>query len=115
MTPTPVVVTNSPSAAPRPTTLVSPVTMRMPARSASAAIEATIRRNSAISVPSSMMNAADSQRGRAPPTARSLTVPHTASVPISPPGNSSGVTTKLSVVSASRAPGSARAASVSRA
>jgi hypothetical protein len=38
-----------------------------------------------------------------------LTVPQTASVPISPPGNSSGSTTKLSVVKASRAPGSCSA------
>ena len=42
----------------------------------------------------------------APAIARSFTVPKTASLPISPPGNSSGVTTKLSVVKASRAPGS---------
>ena len=53
---------------------------------------------SAISQPSSMMKAADSQSGRAPPTARSFTVPQTAILPMSPPGNSSGVTTKLSVV-----------------
>ena len=44
------------------------------------------------------------ERGRAPPTARSLTVPHTASLPISPPGKMSGSTTKLSVVKASRSP-----------
>jgi hypothetical protein len=62
-----------------------------------------------------MMKAAESQRGRAPPTAKSFTVPQTASVPMSPPGNSTGVTTKLSVVKARRAPGSAIAASVSRA
>ena len=42
--------------------------------------------------------------GLAPAIARSLTVPQTASVPISPPGKKSGLTTKLSVVKASRAP-----------
>ena len=50
----------------------------------------------------------DSERlsasGRAPATARSLTVPLTASSPIEPPGKRIGLTTKLSVVSASRAP-----------
>ena len=39
------------------------------------------------------MKAADSHKGFAPPTARSLTVPATAILPISPPGNSTGVTT----------------------
>ncbi len=43
--------------------------------------------------PSSMINPQLSQRGTAPPTARSLTVPHTASVPMSPPANESGETT----------------------
>ena len=38
----------------------------------------------------------------APPTARSLTVPWTASLPMSPPGKNSGRTTKESVVIASR-------------
>ncbi len=75
---------------PRSTTFVSPVTIRTPARAASAAMEPTIRRRRAISQPSSMMNAAESQRGRAPPTTRSFTVPQTANVPMSPPGNSSG-------------------------
>ncbi len=74
-----------------------------------------MRRSSATSQPSSMMKAADSHKACAPPTTRSLTVPQTASLPMSPPGNSSGVTTKLSVVKASRAPGSASAAACSRA
>ena len=42
-----------------------------------------------------------SASGRAPAMARSLTVPLTASSPIEPPGKRSGLTTKLSVVSAS--------------
>ena len=85
------------------------------ALAASAVMVATIRRRSAISQPSSMMKAADSHSGRAPPTARSFTVPQTASLPMSPPVNSSGVTTKLSVVKASRAPGSCKASAISRA
>ncbi len=40
--------------------------------------------------------------GSAPPTARSLTVPWTASRPMSPPGKKSGRTTNESVVKASR-------------
>ena len=43
------------------------------------------------------------QSGRAPETARSLTVPLTASSPMSPPGKKSGLTTYESVVNASRA------------
>jgi hypothetical protein len=54
--------------------------------------------------PSSMMNAALRNSGCAPPTARSFTVPYTASEPMSPPGNTSGFTTKESVVNASRTP-----------
>ena len=42
--------------------------------------------------------------GFAPETARSLTVPLMASSPIEPPGNTSGFTTKLSVVTAILAP-----------
>ncbi len=74
---------------PRSTTFVSPVTICTPARDASAAIDATMRRSSAISQPSSMMKAAK-QSGRAPPTARSFTVPQTASVPMSPPETRAG-------------------------
>ena len=44
------------------------------------------------------------RHGRAPATARSLTVPLTARSPIEPPGKRSGVTTKLSVVIASSTP-----------
>ena len=54
--------------------------------------------------PSSRMKLADRCRGRAPPTARSLTVPLTARSPIEPPGKNSGDTTKASVVNASRVP-----------
>ena len=39
--------------------------------------------------------------GTAPQTARSFTVPQTASLPMSPPGKKSGSTTKLSVEKAS--------------
>ncbi len=52
--------------------------------------------------------------GLAPETARSLTVPLTASSPIEPPGKARGLTTKLSVVMATCAPSTAtRAASAS--
>ena len=52
--PTPEVLTNSRSAAPRPTTLVSPVTMRAPAFAAAAAADAVTRRSSSSGSPSSM-------------------------------------------------------------
>ena len=48
------------------------------------------------------MNAAERNRGRAPPTARSFTVPWTASLPMSPPGKKIGRTTNESVVNANR-------------
>ncbi len=54
--------------------------------------------------PSSMTKPAESASGRAPETARSLTVPLTASSPMSPPGKKSGLTTYESVVKASRVP-----------
>ncbi len=52
--PMPAVLTNSWSAAPRPTTLVSPVTIRVPAFTAAAAAEAVIRRRSSSGSPSSI-------------------------------------------------------------
>ena len=57
-----------------------------------------MRSSSAIASPSSRMNAAVRYSGVAPPTARSLTVPWTASLPMSPPGKKSGRTTNESVV-----------------
>jgi len=48
--------------------------------------------------------------GRAPAMAKSLTVPKTASLPMSPPGKNSGVTVKLSVVIARRTPSSSTTA-----
>ena len=93
MRPTPDVVTKSPSALPRSTTLVSPATTATPAFSAARAIDRAIRRRSAIGKPSSITNAALNQSGSAPATARSLTVPLTASSPMSPPGKNSGLTT----------------------
>ena len=99
------------SALPRGTTLVSPVTMETPARSAAARIDSTTRRSTATSSPSSRMKAAESASGSAPPTARSLTVPLTASSPMSPPGKKSGLTTKESVLIARRAPSRPRTVS----
>ncbi len=100
--PTPVVVMNRPSQAPRSTTLVSPVTMSTPASAAVAAIEAHSSRRSPTGKPSSMTKAAARASGRAAAVARSFTVPATARRPMSPPGKRSGRTTWLSVVKAMR-------------
>ena len=110
----PAVFTNRPSAAPRPTTLVSPVTTFTPARSAARATDSVMERSSENGSPSSMMKASDRATGVAPIMARSLTVPLTASSPMSPPGNASGLTTNKSVVKARRWPAtSTTAASLS--
>src|SRR5688572_1249529 len=71
-----------------------------PAVSAAAAIASTSARSTPASSPSSRISARLSASGRAPAIARSLTVPLTASSPIDPPGNRSGLTTNESVVSA---------------
>ena len=84
-TPMPEVLMKILSPLPRPTTLVSPVTTGTPARAAAACTDSITRRRSASGSPSSRMNASDSASGRAPPTARSLMVPFTASSPMSPP------------------------------
>ena len=103
-TPMPEVLMKILSPLPRPTTLVSPVTMRHAGALGGARAPSRPRaRSSASGSPSSRMNASDRQSGRAPPTARSLTVPLTASSPMSPPGKKIGVTTYESVVNASRA------------
>ena len=52
--------------------------------------------------------------GSAPETARSFTVPFTASSPIDPPGKNSGCTTNESVLSASRAPAASSTAASPR-
>src|SRR5919204_4096211 len=93
-----------PSAAPRSTTFVSPATTATPAARAAAPIDAATRRRSAIAKPSSTTKPAVRWSGRAPATARSLTVPFTASSPMSPPGKKSGLTTNESVVTARRVP-----------
>jgi len=59
-------------------------------------------------MPASRTKLTTSANGRAPETARSFTVPLTANSPIEPPGNRSGLTTKLSVVKASRTPSTSR-------
>jgi len=58
-TPIPAVFTKQASALPRCTTLVSPVTICTPARSAAAAIAATMRRRSETGKPSSSTNPAE--------------------------------------------------------
>src|ERR1017187_7861753 len=92
------------SAEPLLTTLVSPVTMDTPAALAASDMDAVMRESSSSGSPSSMMKAAERESGRAPLMARSLTVPWMASLPMSPPGKNSGVTTNESVVKAMRAP-----------
>ena len=89
----PAVLMKSPSPLPRSTTLVSPVTIGTPAAPRPRRIDATTRRSVSIGRPSSRMKPALRYSGRAPHIARSLTVPFTASVPMSPPGKNSGRTT----------------------
>ena len=96
--PMPVVQMYMPSAAPRSTTLVSPVITSTPAASAAAAIASTSARRTSAGRPSSRISERLSAAGSAPAIARSLTVPFTASSPIEPPGKRSGLTTKLSVL-----------------
>ena len=87
-----------PSAMPCSTTFVSPPTIGTPALRAAIAI-ASISLSSALAGnPASRINVAISASGRAAETARSLTVPFTASSPIEPPGKRSGLTTKPSAV-----------------
>ena len=76
----------------------------------------TSARSVSASSPSSRIIARLSASGRAPETARSLTVPLTARSPIEPPGKRSGETTNESVViarSSPTAPASAIAAPAS--
>ena len=82
-----------PSAAPRSTTLVSPVTTGTPARVAASAMSATTSRRTSIGMPSSSTKAAEMAIGRAPIMARSLIVPCTARWPAEPPGKRRGFTT----------------------
>ncbi len=102
--PTPAVQRYIWSAWPRSTTLVSPATTCTPAASAARAIASTSPRSTSDGSPSSSTIDRLSASGRAPATARSLTVPLTASSPIDPPGKVIGLTTKLSVVSATSTP-----------
>ncbi len=113
ISPTPAVEMYIPSAAPLPTTFVSPVTICTPALAAASLMSATISRSSAIGKPSSITNAADNHCGRAPDTARSLIVPCTATWPIDPPGNRRGATTYESVEKARRSPDGSRSIAAS--
>src|SRR3954451_9270500 len=110
--PMPVVQTYMPSAWPRSTPLVSPVTTSTPAAPAAVAIASTSKRGSSADRPSSRISASDSASGFAPAIASSLTVPLTANSPIEPPGKRSGLTTNESVVSA-RSPTAAASSSAS--
>ncbi len=89
-----------PSAFPCSTTFVSPPTTVTPARAAASAIARTSASSTGVGSPASSTKVVTSAIGLAPDTARSLTVPLTASSPIDPPGKRSGRTTKLSVVTA---------------
>ena len=92
-TPTPAVVMYIPSAAPRSTTFVSPVTTGIPAKAAASAMSATTSRRTSIDMPSSSTKAAEMAIGRAPIIARSLIVPWMARWPTEPPENRRGFTT----------------------
>jgi hypothetical protein len=70
---------------------------------AAAAIDCTTRSSVSTGRPSSRINPAVRNMGTAPDMLTSLTVPHTASRPISPPGKNSGVTMCESVETASAA------------
>ena len=87
----PVVVMYSESHLPRSTTLVSPVTTGTPARAAASAI-AGISASQHVGGQALLEDQRRRQRQRAgaADTARSLTVPLTASSPIEPPGNRIG-------------------------
>ena len=80
------------------TTLVSPVMMDAPTSPKASSIDATIFSRSEIGNPSSMTIAQVRAIGRAPITDKSLMVPETAILPMSPPGKKSGFTTWESVV-----------------
>src|SRR3954467_896478 len=81
------------SAWPRSTTFVSPATTSTPASRAAAARASTSPRRTSAGRPSSSTSDTVIATGRAPATARSFTVPFTASSPIDPPGKRIGRTT----------------------
>ena len=95
--PSPVVVRYIRSSFPCSTTLVSPPTIGTPAAWAARANARTSDANTSLGSPDSRMKVTTSATARAPATARSFTVPFTASSPMEPPGKTSGVTTKPSV------------------
>ena len=102
--PIPNVETYIPSAAPCSTTFVSPPTIGTPAFRAAIAI-ASISLSSVLEgSPASRMSVAIKATGRAADTARSFSVPFTASSPIEPPGKRSGFTTNPSALVAIRVP-----------
>ena len=71
-------------------------------RAAAAAMARDSRFEISVGRPASRIRSTTSACGRAPDTARSLTVPLTARSPMEPPGKRSGRTTKLSAVIAMR-------------
>ena len=95
---------NKQSALPFSTTFVSPVTTAAPSAAAAPCSDSTTLRSTDSGKPSSMMKPALRNKAFAPPIARSLSVPCTASDPMSPPGKNSGFTTNESVVNANRQP-----------
>ena len=103
-----------PSALPRSTTLVSPPTIVTPAFARAAAMARTSASSTEEGSPSSRMKVTTIAWPLAPETARSFIVPLTASSPIDPPGNLSGLTTKLSVVIAIEPPSRLRCAASPR-
>ena len=83
-----------PSSSPRPSTLVSPQSTRVSASRQAASMEAWMRSSRSRGWPSSSITQSESpSTSVAPIMARSLTAPHTASRPMSPPGKKGGSTT----------------------
>ena len=96
---------NSPSAAPRPTTLVSPVTISTSGRPGGLRhVGDDARGAPRPGSPLRSRTPPTATPGSAPCTARSFTVPCTARWPIEPPGKRSGCTTNESVLNARRSP-----------
>ena len=80
------------------TTLVSPVTIGTGTSLAVSSIERRTLSRTSMSKPSPIIIELARAKGLAPITARSFTVPLTASLPMSPPGKKSGLTVWPSIV-----------------
>jgi hypothetical protein len=100
ISPIPLVFIKIPSAFPAGTTLVSPVATLTPVLAASSAMLFIIFLRSSKANPSSIINPRLKNKGLAPITDKSFTVPATHNFPMSPPLKKTGLTVKPSVVNA---------------